>query len=92
MNPITDALGQQMQEMKQMFEGKFKELKARNKVLFNKAVEKHFQSIKYQDENTIQTDQLSSNEQRIMDSAYDLNNAHKMNIPATRHQKRVSGP
>lgn len=53
MNHVSDQLSLQMTEMKEMFENKFKELKSKNKVLFNQAVEKHFQAIQHLDENTI---------------------------------------
>ena len=35
MNQLSTCLEQQMQEMKTMFEDKFKELKQKNKVMFN---------------------------------------------------------
>jgi hypothetical protein len=35
-----------MTGMKDLFEQKFKELKSKNKILFNQAVEKHFNQIK----------------------------------------------
>lgn len=85
-----------MQEMKEMFEDKFRELKQRNKLLFNQAVEEHFKSIHPQEDNqqlllrdnTIRTDNLNSDEQRAMQQHFATEPAITQQPNGRNHQQR----
>lgn len=78
---LSSELESQMQDMQSMFEDKFRELKSKNRVLFDRAVASHFKYL-----NEVQLDDISEVETPLLEKT----KLNKLINDNAKQQKRSS--